>query len=115
MSFTDVRLLVLVSPARARSLLTVRAAISLARSGFSPRSWALSLMCSYCRSRLAEDPRGTVHLLARADVLPIFPAPTRAVPPDTAAVWAYVQRQGVPREPDLVRSGRAARGWDGSC
>src|SRR5438132_421448 len=40
------------SPARARSLLTVRAAISFARFVDVPRSLALSLMCSYCRSRL---------------------------------------------------------------
>jgi len=43
---------------RARSLLTVRAAISWARFGDSPRSSELSLMCSYCRSRLAFEPRG---------------------------------------------------------
>src|SRR5262249_62179226 len=40
------------SPVRARSLLTVRAAISLARLVDAPRSLALSFTCSYCRSRL---------------------------------------------------------------
>src|SRR5438132_1144585 len=53
------------SPDRARSLFTVRAAISVARLVLSPRSLALSLMCSYCRSRLGLDPRGMeIHLLA---------------------------------------------------
>jgi hypothetical protein len=51
-------LAVLDSPERARSLLTVRAAISSARAVLSPRSSALSLMCSYCRSRFGLDPLG---------------------------------------------------------
>lgn len=42
----------LVSPASARSLFTVRAAISFARPFDIPRSSALSFMCSYWRSRL---------------------------------------------------------------
>src|SRR5438105_2776707 len=42
------------SPERALSLLTVRAAISLARFVDAPRSRALSLTCSYCRSRLPD-------------------------------------------------------------
>src|SRR2546429_3096797 len=58
MSLVDDLLAVLDSPERARSLFTVRAAISLARFGLSPRSLALCLMCSYCRSRLGLDPRG---------------------------------------------------------
>src|SRR3954470_14171626 len=41
----------LVSPARARSLLTVRAAISFARLVDRPCFFSESLMCSYCRSR----------------------------------------------------------------
>src|SRR4051812_39562690 len=41
-----------VSPARARSLLTVRAAISFARFVEAPCFLAPSLTCSYCRSRL---------------------------------------------------------------
>src|SRR5438132_13966381 len=41
-----------VSPDRARSLLTVRAAISLARLVERPCFFSPSLMCSYCRSRL---------------------------------------------------------------
>src|SRR3954453_22590847 len=52
MSSTEERLACFVSPARARSLLTVRAAISSAVSVFSPRSTRPSLMWSYCRSRL---------------------------------------------------------------
>src|SRR5579859_5267155 len=58
MSCIDVRLAVLASPDRARSLFTVRAAISSARLVLSPRSMALSLMCSYCRSRFGLDPLG---------------------------------------------------------
>ena len=64
MSCFDVRLAVLASPDRARSLFTVRAAISSARPVLSPRCSALSLMCSYCRSRFGLDPRGmsaTLH------------------------------------------------------
>src|ERR1700739_3241602 len=58
MSRVDVRLAVLASPDRARSLFTVRAAISSARLVLSPRCLALSLMCSYCRSRFGLDPLG---------------------------------------------------------
>ena len=39
------------SPERARSLFTVRAAISSALSSDAPRSLTLYLMCLYCRSR----------------------------------------------------------------
>ena len=46
-SSTDVRLAVRASPDRARSLLTVRAAISSAVSSDRPRSFNPSLMCSY--------------------------------------------------------------------
>src|SRR4051812_6214864 len=53
MSSTEERLAVLASPARARSLFTVLAAISSARSSGRPRSSKPSLMCSYWRSRLA--------------------------------------------------------------
>ena len=48
----ELRLDSAASPARARSLFTVRAAISLAVSRLSPRSRSPSLMCSYWRSRL---------------------------------------------------------------
>ena len=58
MSCFDVRLAVLASPDRARSLFTVRAAISFARPLLSPRRSALVSMCRYCRSRLGLDPRG---------------------------------------------------------
>jgi len=47
MSSVDVFDDVFASPARARSLFTVRAAISSARSVDAPRSFALFLMCSY--------------------------------------------------------------------
>jgi hypothetical protein len=47
MSCVDERELVRASPDRARSLLTVLAAISFARFVEAPRSFALSLMCSY--------------------------------------------------------------------
>src|SRR6185295_6849793 len=47
------------SPWRARSLLTVRAAISSARSSPAPRSSSESLMCSYCRALFDPfTPRG---------------------------------------------------------
>src|SRR5437588_5016620 len=42
------------SPVRARSLLTVRAAISFARFADLPCFCSLSLTCSYCRSRLLD-------------------------------------------------------------
>src|SRR4051794_9464086 len=60
MSFVDVRERVRDSPERARSLLTVRAAISSARSSDLPCSFWLSLMCSYWRARLVPGftPRG---------------------------------------------------------
>jgi len=49
MSRVDERELVRDSPACARSLLTVRAAISFARLVEAPRFFSPSLMCSYCR------------------------------------------------------------------
>ena len=52
MSRVDEREDVFASPERARSLLTVAAAICFARLVEAPRFLALSLMCSYCRSRL---------------------------------------------------------------
>src|SRR5918996_1979804 len=50
----------LASPLRARSLLTVRAAISSARSSDEPRSLSDSFTCSYCLARLLPflTPRG---------------------------------------------------------
>jgi hypothetical protein len=47
MSRVDVRERVRDSPERARSLFTVRAAISSARSSDAPWRFSLSLMCSY--------------------------------------------------------------------
>src|SRR4051794_32410813 len=60
MSFVDVREAVRDSPLRARSLFTVRAAISSARDSDAPWDFWLSLMCSYWRARLVPflTPRG---------------------------------------------------------
>jgi hypothetical protein len=52
MSRVELRERCLASPLLARSLLTVLAAISLARLVDAPRFFALSLMWSYCRYRL---------------------------------------------------------------
>ena len=52
MSRVEERDAVLASPVRARSLFTVAAAICFARFVDVPRSFALSLMCSYWRSSL---------------------------------------------------------------
>src|ERR1700709_2684121 len=60
MSSVDARLACLASPARARSLFTVRAAISSAVSSLRPWSSRPSLMCSYCRSRFALQAFGMV-------------------------------------------------------
>src|SRR6266511_4232017 len=53
MSSVDVRLFSLDSPRRARSLFTVRAAISSAVSSLRPRFSSPLLMCLYWRSRLS--------------------------------------------------------------
>jgi hypothetical protein len=74
LSSSDVRDAVFASPARARSLLTVRAAISFARFSDAPRSSTLSLMCSYWRSRLALLPAGMV---ATSQVLGVSRGRTR--------------------------------------
>src|SRR5687767_9959284 len=60
MSRVDVRERCRDSPERARSLFTVRAAISSARSSERPCSLALCLTCSYWRARLVPFliPRG---------------------------------------------------------
>ncbi len=52
---------VFASPLRARSLFTVRAAISFASRFGVPRSSRLSSMCSYWRSRLSDHACGTSH------------------------------------------------------
>src|SRR3954451_24777025 len=68
MSFVDVRERCRDSPLRARSLLTVRAAISSARSSDLPWSSWLSLMCSYWRARFGPflTPAGGMALLSLA-------------------------------------------------
>jgi hypothetical protein len=48
----------LVSPLSRRILFTVLAATSSARRPYRPVFLALSLMCSYCRSRFGLAPRG---------------------------------------------------------
>jgi len=48
----------LVSPFSLRILFTVLAATSSARLPYRPDFSALSLMCSYCRSRFGLAPRG---------------------------------------------------------
>jgi hypothetical protein len=48
----------LVSPFSLRILFTVLAATSSARLPYRPDFLALSLMCSYCRSRFGLTPRG---------------------------------------------------------
>src|SRR5262245_42023200 len=53
MSVFERRLDVLASPALARALLTVLAAIRSAVDSDAPRPFTLALMSSYCRSRLA--------------------------------------------------------------
>src|SRR5947209_9633022 len=63
MSLVDERLRCLASPDRARSLLTVRAAISSATSSDRPRSSSPSLMCSYCRSLLLLHARCGIRVL----------------------------------------------------
>src|SRR5689334_23917421 len=60
MSCVDVLERVRDSPERARSLFTVRAAISSARDSLAPCFFSLFLMCSYCRARFVPflTPRG---------------------------------------------------------
>src|SRR5690348_1814373 len=67
MSWIDVRDRDRDSPERARSLFTVLAAISSARSSPVPRSSWLSLMCSYWRARFVPffTPRGGMSHLHR--------------------------------------------------
>src|ERR1044072_4657938 len=67
MSSVEMRLFVRASPERARSLFTVRAAISVARRSLAPRSRAPSLMCLYCLSRFELDPLGMVCTFSPKD------------------------------------------------
>jgi hypothetical protein len=72
-SFVEVRDAVFDSPERARSLLTVRAAISFARPLEAPRFSALSFTCSYWRARLVPffTPAGGIYgLLVVASLWP---------------------------------------------
>src|SRR5581483_10218491 len=63
MSSVELRDAVRDSPERARSLLTVRAAISFARESDLPCLRSLSLMCSYCRASFVPflTPRGGIR------------------------------------------------------
>src|SRR4051794_10833166 len=65
MSRVELRERVRDSPLRARSLFTVRAAISSARPSEAPCSFSLFLMCSYWRARFVPffTPRGGILLL----------------------------------------------------
>jgi hypothetical protein len=102
MSWRESRDDVAASPARARSLLTVRAAISSAVSSLRPCSRSESLMCSYCRARFDpfSTPRGGIcpHLLGRLDHVLSAPVP------------ASVERQtAFTRAPSRARSKPTAR------
>src|SRR3954462_2425316 len=77
MSSVDVRLASLASPERARSLFTVRAAISSATSSPRPRSSRPSLMCSYWRSRLSFHACWGIVASALCSALPTFGVPTQ--------------------------------------
>src|SRR3954470_22188269 len=69
MSRVELRERVRDSPLRARSLLTVRAAISSARLSDAPCSFSLFLMCSYWRARFVPfwTRRGGFRDLLRRD------------------------------------------------
>src|SRR5262249_46252175 len=68
MSLVDVRLACRDSPARARSLFTVHAAISSARPSGRPWARMLFLMSSYWRSRLAvQDCCGIARSFRRSE------------------------------------------------
>src|SRR4051794_20036966 len=95
MSCVDVRERCRDSPLRARSLFTVRAAISSARSSEAPWSSSLSLMCSYWRARFVPSltPRGGIGssfpclLYFRLPVRPTAtPLDIRPVTPDDRAI-----------------------------
>src|SRR2546426_3652192 len=68
MSVVDNGELSLASPERARSLLTVRAAISSASSLPRPRSNSSFLMCSYCRSRSSDQAVWGIDLSFRPSI-----------------------------------------------
>src|SRR5437773_4948021 len=69
------------SPERARSLFTVRAAISSARPSEVPRSFWDCLMCSYCRARFVPflTPRGGIRS-------PFLRSPDRGLPRSIAGM-----------------------------
>src|SRR5205823_1654669 len=80
MSVFESRELDFAWPVRARSLLTVRAAISSARSSERPWRRSLFLMCSYWRASFVPffTPRGGICLLPRSETVVLrstFPAP----------------------------------------
>jgi hypothetical protein len=99
MSCFDVRLAVLASPDRARSLFTVRAAISSARLVPSPRCSALVLMCSYCRSRFGLAPLGisATFRRQRSDTpwLARLPTSPRSIPRRCATQWLKAAPAGI--------------------
>ena len=93
MSAVEVLLVSSASPLRARSLLTVRAAISSASSSERPRSSSPSLMWSYCRSRFLLHAcwgiRATSSICSMCSICSI--GSTRSYPPSCLACL------GVPR------------------
>ena len=81
---------------RARSLLTVRAAISSARPSGTPRSRSASRMCSYWRSRFGEEPLGMTSSSHRRDRLIASAGLTRSWYPAIRCVKT-ASRQGSAR------------------
>jgi len=88
-----------VSPASDRSLFTVRAAISSARSLLMPRRRPESLMCSYCLPRLLPllTPRGGIRLLRELG--------------SQSRVWQAISRPNIDDQPRarVLRTARAPR------
>src|SRR3954470_19175302 len=78
MSPRELRDDVFASPDRARSLLTVRAAISFARFVDAPCSFSLSTMCSYWRSRLALQAFCGMSLLSLVPLARTHTAPLQS-------------------------------------
>src|SRR5947199_1802251 len=93
MSVFESRELDVAGPVRARSLLTVRAAISSARSSERPCSRSLALMCSYLRASFVPffTPRGGISTSSS----------------ETASVGHVPGEQGSKREDERVPGGIA--------
>src|SRR3984957_14175583 len=98
MSPVEVRELAFASPLRARSLLTVRAAISSARFSETPCLRSLSFMCSYWRSRLLPflTPRGGIS--STSDQLLVFRGRAQNRAPDAL-------KSSYPNSPESIGQG----------